>query len=138
MAIKSLDDLKKMREATLNKVQLRETGQNTEGNIELLIGLATCGIAAGAREAMQAIIDEMAKEGITDVRVVRVGCLGYCHSEPTVQVNIPGQEPVLYGNVSEEVARNIVRVHIKEKQILNDNVLMTTFQKAQEAGHERI
>lgn len=130
MAIKSLDDLKKMRESALNKVQLRETGQNTDGNIELMIGLATCGIAAGAREAMQAIVDQLEKENITDVRVVRVGCLGYCHSEPTVQVNIPGEPPVLYGNVSEAVARDIVVKHVKGREILGDNVLMTTFQKA--------
>jgi NADP-reducing hydrogenase subunit HndB len=130
MAIKSLEDLKKMREATLAKVQLRETGQNVDGNIEVMIGLATCGIAAGGREAMQAIIDQLAEENITDVRVVRVGCLGYCHSEPTVQVNIPGEEPVLYGNVSEAIAKEIVTKHIKGRETLNDNVLMQTFTKA--------
>lgn len=130
MAIKSLDELKKMREASLNKVKLRETGQNTDGAVELMVGLATCGIAAGARETMSALVDQLSKEGIDDVRVVRVGCMGYCHSEPTVRVNIPGEEPVLYGNVSEEVARKIVTEHIKGKNILKDNVLVQSFEKA--------
>lgn len=129
MAIKSLDDLKKMREASLNKVKLRENGQ-ADGATELMIGLATCGIAAGARETMNAMIDELQKQGIDDVRVVRVGCLGYCHSEPTVQVNVPGKKPVLYGNVDEAFGRRIVNEGIKEGKMLTENVIINNFDKA--------
>lgn len=130
MAIKSLEDLKKIREQSQNKVNLRETGQNTEDTIEVMIGLATCGIAAGARETMNAIVEELGKLALKNVRVVRVGCLGFCHSEPTVQVNIPGREPVLYGNVSADKGREIVRIHIQAGQILGDSVLIQSYNKA--------
>jgi len=130
MAIKSLEDLKKIRENSLNKVGLRETGQDTEGTIEVMIGLATCGIASGARETMNAIVTELETLEIKNVRVVRVGCLGFCHSEPTVQINVPGQEPVLYGNVNEAKGREIVQKHIKEGSILNDSVLIQSYEKA--------
>ncbi len=130
MPIKSLDELKKIRDNSLNKVKLRETGQNTEDTIELMIGLATCGIAAGARETMKAIVDELQNQNVDNVRVVRVGCMGYCHSEPTVQVNVPGEEPVLYGNVDETTGRAIVTEHIINKKMLKENVLVQHFDRA--------
>ncbi len=130
MPIKSLDELKKIRDNSLNKVKLRETGQNTEDTIELMVGLATCGIAAGARETMKAIVDELQKQKVDNVRVVRVGCMGYCHSEPTVQVNVPGEAPVLYGNVDETVGRAIVKEHLVNKKMLKDNVLVQHFDRA--------
>ncbi len=130
MAIKSLEDLKKIRDNSQNKVSLRETGQDTEGTIEVMIGLATCGIASGARETMNAIVTQLEAEQIKNVRVVRVGCLGFCHSEPTVQVNVPGQEPVLYGNVDEAKGREIVTKHIKNGDILKDSILIQSYQKA--------
>lgn len=130
MAIKSLEELKKIREKHQDKVNLRETGAMTEGVTEIMIGLATCGIAAGARETMNAMVDEIAAQGIQNVKVVRVGCMGYCHSEPIVQVNVPGMEPVVYGNVDEEKGRKIVRNHILNKEMLEDSVMIISFDKA--------
>ncbi|MCT4633345.1 MAG: (2Fe-2S) ferredoxin domain-containing protein [Firmicutes bacterium] len=130
MPVKSLDELKKIREESLRKVNLRETGENAGETIELLVGMATCGIAAGARETLSALIDEISKKDLDNVKVVQVGCLGYCHSEPTVQVNIPGKEPILYGNVDMEKAREIIEKHVIGGNLLEDSILINTFSKA--------
>lgn len=130
MAIKSLEELKKIREQHQEKVNLRETGVMTEGVTEVMIGLATCGIAAGARETMNAMVEEINALGLQNVKVVRVGCMGYCHSEPIVQVNVPGMEPVVYGNVDEEKGRKIVKNHIMNKEMLEDSVMIISFDKA--------
>jgi len=130
MAIKSLDELKKIREQQQNKVNLRESGTLNDDTVEIMVGLATCGIAAGARETLNAMMDEVEKQGIKNVRLVRVGCMGYCHSEPVVQVNVPGMEPVLYGNVDEARGREIVTKHVMGKELLEDSVLIKSFNKA--------
>lgn len=130
MPIKSLDELKKIREASIKKVNLRESGENGEDVVELMVGMATCGIAAGARETLNAILDEIEAKGLSNIRVVQVGCMGYCHSEPTVQVNVPGNEPILYGNVNETVAKDIIDKHIGNGELLDENILIRTFEKA--------
>lgn len=130
MAIKSLEDLMKIREESLKRVQLREAGEAEGDIVELLVGMATCGIAAGARDAMSALLDEIEKQGLENVRVVQVGCLGYCHSEPTVQVNMPGEDPIIYGRVTADRAREIVQKYVMNKEILEDAVVINTFAKA--------
>lgn len=130
MSIKSLDELRKIREDSQKKVNLRENGENAEDIIELMVGMATCGIAAGARETLGALLDEIGAKELNNIRVVQVGCMGYCHSEPTVQVNIPGDEPVLYGKVTTEVAKEIIDKHIMKKELLDKNILIKTFDKA--------
>lgn len=130
MAIKSLEELKKIREEQQSKVNLRESGSLTDDTTEVMIGLATCGIAAGARETLNAIMDEINIQGLKNIKIVRVGCMGYCHSEPVVQVNTPGMEPVLYGNVDEAKGREIVKKHIMGKNLLEDSVLIKSFTKA--------
>jgi NADP-reducing hydrogenase subunit HndB len=130
MAIKSLDELKKIREASKKKVDLREKGESTDGIIEILIGMATCGIAAGARETMKALGEAIEEAGLDQVKIVQVGCMGYCHSEPTVQVNQPGKAPVLYGKVDETVAREIITKHILKDEFIDDHLLNKTFTKA--------
>jgi NADP-reducing hydrogenase subunit HndB len=130
MAIKSLEDLKKIREESLKRVQLREKGEVEGDTVELLVGMATCGIAAGARDALAALLDEADKQGLTNITVVQVGCLGYCHSEPTVQVNMPGEEPIIYGRVTADRAREIITKYVMKKEILEDAVVINTFAKA--------
>lgn len=130
MPIKSLDELRKIRDNSQKKVNLRESGEDGGDTVELMIGMATCGIAAGARETLTAILDEIQSKGLKNIRVVQVGCMGYCHSEPTVQVNIPGDEPILYGKVSPSVAKDIIDKHILNKELLDENILIKTFEKA--------
>lgn len=129
MSIKSLDELKKMRDENLKKVKLRETGKGN-GQIEILVGMATCGIAAGARETLAGILEAIDEEGLENIKVVSVGCLGYCHSEPVIQVNIPGDEPVLYGKVDRKKAKEIIKKHIIGGDLLNDSILINTFNRA--------
>lgn len=128
--IKSLDELKKIREKSLEKVKLRETGEGSENMIELMVGMATCGIAAGARITLEALLDEINKQDLKNIKVVQVGCLGYCHSEPIVQINEPGKEPILYGKVDDSKARDIINKHILKHELLDDSIIINTFDKA--------
>ncbi len=130
MAIKSLEDLKRIREESQKKVNLRETGESTDDIVELMVGMATCGIAAGARETLSALLDETEKQELTNIRIVQVGCLGYCHSEPTVQVNLPGHEPIIFGKVDDKRAREIITRYVMHNEMLEDSVVINTFVKA--------
>lgn len=130
MKIKSLDELIKLREDSIKKVNLRETGENAGDTIELMVGMATCGIAAGARETLGALMEIINEKELTNVKLVQVGCLGFCHSEPTVQLNMPGQQPILYGNVDKDVALKIVQEHIMNGKMVDNHILIKSFDKA--------
>lgn len=130
MKIKSLDELIKLREDSIKKVNLRETGENAGDTIELMVGMATCGIAAGARETLQALMEAIQTNNLENVKLVQVGCLGFCHSEPTVQLNMPNQEPILYGNVDKETATKIVEEHILNGKMVDNHILIKSFDKA--------
>jgi len=130
MKIKSLDELIKLREDSIKKVNLRETGENAGDTIELMVGMATCGIAAGARETLQALMEAIQSNNLENVKLVQVGCLGFCHSEPTVQLNMPNQEPILYGNVDKETANKIVEEHILNGKMVDNHILIKSFDKA--------
>lgn len=112
MKIKSLEELKEIRDKNKNKVNLRHHGNNEDGEIEILVGMATCGISAGARDTLNTIVKEINDGRIENVKVVPVGCLGYCHREPIIQVNIPNQEPVFYGDVKKDKVEEIIKNHI--------------------------
>lgn len=130
MKIKSLDELKKIREEYKSKVSLRQNSENTGDKIEVLIGMATCGISSGARETLNSFVEEIGKQDLSNVKIVTVGCIGYCHSEPTVQVNISGQKPVLYGNVKKDKVHDIVEKHIKGGKPVENLVLKVDFERA--------
>lgn len=130
MGIKSLEELKKIRDAQIKKVKLRESGESEDQTVEILVGMATCGIAAGSREVLNALVSEISGRNLDHIRVIQVGCMGYCHSEPTVQVNIPGHEPVIYGKVDPAFVKDIVDKHILTGTILDDHVLIKTYHNA--------
>ncbi|HEX3048819.1 MAG TPA: NADH-quinone oxidoreductase subunit NuoF [Bacillota bacterium] len=92
--------------------------------------MATCGVAAGAGETMAAITDELQKQQLGKVKIIPVGCIGYCYAEPMVQVNVPGQESVLYGYVDPDKGRRIVTQHLKGNQPLTDSIITPTFTRA--------
>ena len=129
MQVKSLEELKKIREASREKVSLREKGESSEPMVEILVGMATCGIAAGARDVMQTLQQAIVDKNLDQVKLVQVGCMGYCHSEPTVQLNIPGVEPVLYGNVDSEVALKILDDHVINGNFVDKHILIKTYNK---------
>jgi len=123
LGIKSLEELKQIRDQSQGKVSLRQGANGQEDTIEVLIGMATCGISSGARETLNAFVEEFKKQSITNARIISVGCIGYCHSEPTVQVNMKGKKPVLYGNVKKDKVSEIIEQHIKGGSIVESLLL---------------
>lgn len=131
MAIKSLDELRKLRASLKDSVDLREKGESTSDVIEVLIGMGTCGIAAGARDTFNELLIELEKKNIKNCKVISVGCLGQCSLEPTVQVNMPNREPLIYGKITQEKVQELVQKVIIEQDYLDKNLLIPSFKKAE-------
>lgn len=110
--IKSLDELQQLRNKVKSQVDLREKGDKAEQMIIIRVAMATCGIAAGAREIMNYFSDEVADRGLNNVMVTQSGCMGYCYAEPTVEVRKPGEDPIVYGDVTKERAEEILDKYI--------------------------
>ena len=125
--IKSIEELKALREKVKGTVDVRNAGE-AEGNIKIIVGMATCGIAAGARETLMAMLEEAKNLNIENMTVVQSGCMGACYAEPTVEVRVPGQEPILYGNVTAEKGREIVQKHIKEGELVQNLIIGRPFE----------
>ena len=115
--MKSLEDLKAIREQMQAKINLRS---NDEDNIRVVVGMATCGIAAGARPVLNAFVDEVNKRHLNNVTVTQTGCLGVCRLEPLVEVYVPGKEKVTYVKMTEDKARKVVAEHIVNQQVVDD------------------
>lgn len=90
-----------------------------ENKIILKVGLGTCGLAAGAQAAIDALKTEIAKEQLDNVEIQRTSCLGLCYCEPNIEVFVPGMPNVIYGNVTPEVARKIVVKHVVNKKLVS-------------------
>ena len=108
--MKSMAELEAIRQRTLQRINLRKEDENE--NIRVVIGMATCGIAAGARPVVLAFMDEINKRGLSQVTVSQTGCIGMCRLEPMVDVYLPGQEKVTYVHMDPEKARRVVAEHI--------------------------
>ncbi len=115
----TLNDLRKLRDDK-KKAMTQRDAENKSG--EVIIGMGTCGIAAGGKAVFDAFLDEFEKVGIQDVSIRQTGCMGLCFSEPTVEVAAAGMPRVVYGNVDEETARRIVREHLKGKALVSDHI----------------
>lgn len=122
--IKSLDDLKKMQKGLRKQIELREKGENPDARTQIRVAMATCGIASGAKEVMEYLMEESDKRNL-DVIVTQAGCMGYCHSEPTIEVALPGEQPVTYGNVDEKKADEILEKHVKLGQLVDGIIPVT-------------
>ncbi len=107
--MKSLAELQEIRKRALGQVNLRK---EREDGIRVVVGMATCGIAAGARPVLTAFAAEVEKRGLTDVMVTQTGCIGMCRLEPIVEVFVPGQEKVTYVHMTAEKAARVVAEHI--------------------------
>ena len=108
--MKSLAELQAIREKTLNRINLRKEDENAATRV--VIGMATCGIAAGARPVMMAFMDEINKRGLSQVTVSQTGCIGMCRLEPMVDVYLPGKEKVTYVHMTPEKVGRVVAEHI--------------------------
>ena len=108
--MKSLAELEAIRKATISRINVRteEKGETTR----VVIGMATCGIAAGARPVMLAFMDEIQKRQLAHVTVSQTGCVGMCRLEPMVDVIVPGKEKVTYVHVKPDMVPRIVAEHI--------------------------
>jgi NADP-reducing hydrogenase subunit HndB len=123
--IKSFEELKKIKEEVKSKIEIREKGENINNLINIKVAMATCGIASGAREIMNYLIDELDREKIENVVVTQTGCMGYCYAEPTIEVTKPGRESVIFGNVNEEKAKEIIEKYIKNDELVDGIIPVT-------------
>ena len=111
--MKSLAELKQLRDEISKQVDLRK---DREDGIRIVVGMATCGIAAGARPVMNAFLEEVNKRGLGDVTVTQTGCIGMCRLEPIVEIMMPGEEKVTYVKMTEDKVARVVAEHIINKQ----------------------
>ncbi|HDQ13699.1 MAG TPA: (2Fe-2S) ferredoxin domain-containing protein [Sediminispirochaeta sp.] len=119
MAKMSLEELRKLRDEQKKSLSHRDV-ENKE--IQIIVGMGTCGIAAGAKETLNAFIEELDENELKTVKVTQTGCMGLCYVEPTVEVVMPDMPDVIYGKVDPETAQKIVRKHIMGKSLVNDHV----------------
>ena len=120
MAKLTLADLRKMREEKQKALDMRDSSNK---DVQVVVGMGTCGIAAGAKETFTALIDTLSEKGLTNVLVRQTGCMGLCHSEPTVEVVVPGMPTVIYGHVDAATAKDIVEKHIVGHELIEGKIL---------------
>jgi len=112
--LKTLEDLKKLRETAQGDLKVRlETGT------KIIVGMGTCGIAAGARETMHAILDELKKREI-EAHVTTVGCIGMCVREPLVDIEQAGKPRITYANVKPNMVPRIIEEHLIKGNIVEE------------------
>lgn len=115
----TIQDLAKIREKTKSLMTIRES----EGRARVTVHMGTCGIAAGARDIMDALLAEIGKAKVQDVIVTTSGCAGLCNAEPMMTVEIKNQPPVKYGHLTPEKLRKVFVQHILGGQMVADLVL---------------
>ncbi|HNR42280.1 MAG TPA: (2Fe-2S) ferredoxin domain-containing protein [Bacteroidales bacterium] len=116
--IKSLADLRKKREEIKAEMDTRIKAIDPENHVQIKVAMATCGIAAGAKEIMEFFVEQLDRRNIQGV-VTQTGCMGYCYAEPTVEITLPGREPVVYGFVDLKRADQIIEKYIKEGELID-------------------
>ncbi len=119
--MKSLEELKKLREESLDKVDVRRSSNGTR----IVVGMATCGISAGARPIMMALVEEVKRRNLQDVQITQTGCIGVCKLEPMIEVYRKGEEKVTYVDLNEEKARRIINEHIVNGNIVDEYTIGT-------------
>ncbi len=119
MAKLTIEDLKKIKEQTKKDTALREGG----ATVKITVHLGTCGIAAGGREVMDALLQEMAETDRQDIRVITSGCMGMCSSEPNVTVELQGKEPVIYQFMDAKKMRQVFKRHVLLGEVQTDFAL---------------
>ena len=116
----TLADLRKLRESSKKAMEMRDSENK---GARIIISMGTCGIAAGAKEAFAALVDTLTEKGLTNVLIRQTGCMGLCHSEPTVEVVAPGMPTVIYGHVDAATAKEIVEKHIVGHELIEGKIL---------------
>ena len=119
MAKLTIDDLKKIKDETAKATSLREG----EATVKITVHMGTCGIAAGAREVMNSLMEELAQTDRSDIRVVTSGCMGMCSSEPNVTVEIQDAEPIVYQKMEPNRMRQVFKRHVMLGEVQTDFAL---------------
>ncbi len=120
--MKSLAELAALREKAKAEVNLRN---NSEDKIRVVVGMATCGIAAGARPVFASFVEEADKRQLKNVMITQTGCIGICKLEPVVEVYVPGQEKVTYVKMTAEKAVKVVTDHLINGQVVTEYTIGT-------------
>ncbi|MDR2047502.1 MAG: (2Fe-2S) ferredoxin domain-containing protein [Clostridiales bacterium] len=119
--MKSIEELKAIKARMQAEINTRDA--STDADTRIVVGMATCGIAAGARPVLNAFLEEVRNKRLSGVRVTQTGCLGMCKLEPMVEVFVPGKEKVTYVKVTADAARKIVADHIVNGSVVNEYVI---------------
>ena len=114
--MKSLAELEAIKNKIKNQVEIRK--DSDDDTVRIVVGMATCGIAAGARPVLSALVEEVGKRNLANVTVAQTGCIGMCRLEPIVEVMAPGKEKVTYVKMTEEKARKIIADHIVNGKVV--------------------
>ncbi len=115
--MKSLEELRALKEQMQGKMGIRH---DSDTDIKVVVGMATCGIAAGARPVLAAFTDELAARGLNHVAVTQTGCIGICQFEPVVEVFAKGQEKVTYVKMTAEKAKKVIEDHIVNGKVVTE------------------
>ena len=115
--MKSLAELQAIRDKMRRQIDLRDSGDD---RIRVVVGMATCGIAAGARPVLNAFVEEVAKRNLQDVMVTQTGCIGICQYEPVVEVVTPGHEKVTYVKMTPDKVASIVSEHLVNGRVVEE------------------
>lgn len=116
--MKSLAELEAIKNKIKNQVEVRK--DTDEDTIRIVVGMATCGIAAGARPVLSALVNEVGKRGLSHVTVAQTGCIGMCRLEPIVEVLEPGKDRVTYVKMTEEKAKKVIAEHIVNGNVVTE------------------
>lgn len=119
MAKMTLEELRKLRDNKKSEIQKRDIAGK---DAQIIVGMGTCGIAAGAKTVLDAFLQELDAHHVENVSVTQTGCMGLCYVEPTVEVITPGMPPVIYGKVDAAVAKAIVEDHIMRNKMVSEHV----------------
>ena len=119
MAKLTLDQLKKLREEKRGAMELRATENKTA---QVIVGMGTSGIAAGAKETLSAFATELAARGLSNVSLRQAGSIGLDHAEPVVEVRMEGMPDIIYGRVTKDVVKTIIEKHLIGRELVNEHV----------------
>jgi len=115
----TLEELRKLRAKKQDDLKKRDIAGK---DIQIIVGMGTCGIASGAKITLETFIESLDEHHIENVSVTQTGCMGLCYVEPTVEVRVPGMPNTIYGNVDSKIAKEIVEKHIMKKQLITDHI----------------
>ena len=124
--ITSFADLKRKRDELNSGLDIRTKAIDPENVVQVKVAMATCGIASGAKTIMEFFSEQLERRNVAAV-VTQTGCMGYCYAEPTIEVKLPGQEPVVFGFVDLKRADQIIEKYIKTGELV-DGIIPVNYQ----------